>query len=388
MRFAEFKGEWEQKPFGKLTTRVSDPVDVEPTKLYQQIGIRSHGKGIFYKELVDGKTLGNKRVYWLKPNALIVNIIFAWEQAVAKTTEKEIGLIGSHRFPMYFPIEKVSDLDYLLHFFLTKKGKAQLELASPGGAGRNKTLGQKEFENLKLRIPPYQEQIKIASFLTSVNKKISQLTEKKNLLEQYKKGVMQKIFSQEIRFKDENGKAFPKWVKKKLGEVSNVVMGQSPESDSYNSEGNGKPLIQGNADIKNRISKPRNWTTQPTKECQVGDLILTVRAPVGAVAKSIHNACIGRGVCAIRNNSKSTIEYLYQCLLDYELKWIRLEQGSTFTAISGSDIKSIEIPIPSIDEQRIISNFLSVIDKKINQVEIQLEQSLQFKKTLSQNLFC
>ena len=62
LRFPDFKGEWEQKPFGKLTTRVSDPVDVEPTKLYQQIGIRSYGKGIFHKELVDGKTLANKRV--------------------------------------------------------------------------------------------------------------------------------------------------------------------------------------------------------------------------------------------------------------------------------------------------------------------------------------
>jgi type I restriction enzyme S subunit len=170
LRFPEFKQEWEQKPFGKLTSRVSNPVDVEPTKLYQQIGIRSHGKGIFHKELVDGKTLGNKRVFWVKENVLVVNIVFAWEQAVAKTTEREIGLIGSHRFPMYEPIKNVSDLDYLLHFFLTKKGKAQLELASPGGAGRNKTLGQKEFENLKLQTPSYQEQKKIASFLTLIKK--------------------------------------------------------------------------------------------------------------------------------------------------------------------------------------------------------------------------
>ena len=121
LRFPEFEREWEQKPFGKLTTRVTDPVNVKLTKLYQQIEIRSHVNGIFDKELVDGKILGNKRVYWLKANALIVNIIFSWEQAVAITTNKEIGLIGSHRFPMYLPIEEVSDLDYLLHFFLTNK---------------------------------------------------------------------------------------------------------------------------------------------------------------------------------------------------------------------------------------------------------------------------
>lgn len=221
--------------------------------------------------------------------------------------------------------------------------------------------------------PSISEQTRIASFFTVLDQKIAQLKQKKNLLEQYKKGVIQKIFSQEIRFKDENGEKFPKWENKKLGEVSNVVMGQSPDSSSYNSEENGMPLIQGNADIQNRLSKPRNWTTQPTKECKVNDLILTVRAPVGAVAKSIHNACIGRGVCAIRNNAKCTSEFLYQLLLDYELKWVRLEQGSTFTAISGSDIKSIEIPIPSISEQTKIANFLSAIDDKINRTESQIQ---------------
>jgi type I restriction enzyme S subunit len=140
IRFPEFKTNWESRKFGDLTQRISNPVTVELDEIYQQIGIRSFGKGIFYKEFVDGKTLGNKRVFWVLENCLIVNIVFAWEQAVAKTTTSEVGMIASHRFPMYMPVEKVSDLDYLLHFFLTPKGKTLLTLASPGGAGRNKTL--------------------------------------------------------------------------------------------------------------------------------------------------------------------------------------------------------------------------------------------------------
>ena len=187
--------------------------------MYEQIGIRSHGKGLFYKEAVTGKSLGNKRVFWVKENAFVVNIVFAWEQAVAKTTVKEIDKIASHRFPMYLPIDNQSNVDYLLHFFLTKKGKLLLELASPGGAGRNKTLGQKEFENLKFLIPSNPEQKQIADFLTSIGDKITQMKYKKSLLEQYKKGVMQKIFSQEIRFKDENEEDFPEWEEKTLGSV-------------------------------------------------------------------------------------------------------------------------------------------------------------------------
>ncbi len=190
-----------------------------------------------------------------------------------------------------------------------------------------------------------------------------------------------------MRFRADDGGEFAVWEGKTLGDVAEITMGQSPESNSYNTEGVGMHLIQGNADITNRKSNPRNYTSDPTKICEVGDIILTVRAPVGAIAKSFHKACIGRGVCSIKNNSKSTIDFLYQYLLDYEPKWVRLEQGSTFTAISGSDIRSIEIAIPSVEEQTKIANFLSVIDEKI---EAEKKISVQYevlKRYLLQNLF-
>ena len=199
---------------------------------------------------------------------------------------------------------------------------------------------------------------------------------------------MQKIFSQELRFKDENGNDFADWEVKKLGDVAEVIMGQSPNSTSYNTEGIGKLLIQGNADIFNRKSNPRNWTNEPTKECDIGDIVLTVRAPVGGVAKSLHDACIGRGVCAIRNKTGNALEFLYQFLLDYEPKWVRLEQGSTFTAVSGADIRTIEISIPQHEEQTKIANFLTTIDEKINQQQSQIEKVSHYKKGLLQQMFC
>ncbi len=101
----------------------------------------------------------------MEPNSFILNIVFAWERAVTKTTEKELGMIASHRFPMYKPKENVADLDYITKFFITHKGKYILEMASPGGAGRNKTLGQKEFENSTICLPSYEEQKKIGRYL-------------------------------------------------------------------------------------------------------------------------------------------------------------------------------------------------------------------------------
>ena len=228
---------------------------------------------------------------------------------------------------------------------------------------------------------------KISSFLSVVDKKIQQLTKKKELLEEYKKWVMQQIFTQELRFKDDNGNNYPNWKKKKLGEVCNIKMGQSPDSKSYNVRGEGVLLIQGNADICNRQSKPRKWTSSPTKQCEIGDLILTVRAPVGAISKSQHKACIGRGVCSISNNNDSSIEYLYQFLLDYEDKWGKLEQGSTFIAVSGKDIREIKLNIPNLEEQQKIANFLSSLDSKIDLVSIQIENTKAFKKGLLQQMF-
>ena len=158
------------------------------------------------------------------------------------------------------------------------------------------------------------------------------------------------------------------WEEKKLGNVTSIVMGQSPDSTSYNSNGIGLYLIQGNADIKKRKTLPRVWTDTPTKECKVGDIIMTVRAPVGAVAKSIHNACIGRGVCAIRNNQHSVSNYIYQFLLSFEKKWVKFEQGSTFTAVNTKDVKSLKLILPPVQEQTKIAAFLTAVDNKIEQL--------------------
>lgn len=88
--------DWEIQRIDQVVKRVRQPVEVEAETQYQQIGIRSHGKGLFYKELVTGEALGNKSVFWIEPNCFIVNIVFAWEQAVGKTTNSEIGMIASH----------------------------------------------------------------------------------------------------------------------------------------------------------------------------------------------------------------------------------------------------------------------------------------------------
>lgn len=174
------------------------------------------------------------------------------------------------------------------------------------------------------------------------------------------------------------------WSVKKISEVAVVTMGASPSSTSYNDDKIGLPLIQGNADCANRKTKPRIYTSEITKKCKVGDIIMTVRAPVGAISKSNHVACIGRGVCAI--DSKINNEFLYQSLVYHENSWGKLSQGSTFEAVSGSDIKGFKISVPPLKEQEKIAEILSTWDSAIEKQEQLIEKKKEFKKGLMQRL--
>ena len=201
--------------FRDILERVEVPVNVEPDKEYVQIGIRSHGKGLFYKKSVLGKALGNKQVFWIQPNCFILNVVFAWEQAITKTTENEIGMIGSHRFPMYRPKNDLVDIDYLIYYFLTKRGTDILEAASPGGAGRNRTLGQERFLKSKITLPTLPEQQKIAVIL-STQDKVIELKEKLLVQkQQQKKYLMQQLLTGKLRLPDVNGE----WTSVKLKEL-------------------------------------------------------------------------------------------------------------------------------------------------------------------------
>ena len=207
--------DWDVHMLGDCLSRVEKPVEVKPNELYTQIGIRSHGKGLFYKEPVTGAALGNKAVFWIEPDCFIVNIVFAWEQAIGKTTQSEVGMIGSHRFPMYRPVNDRVDIDYLISYFLTKRGTDILEAASPGGAGRNKTLGQDRFLKSKIVLPPIEEQQKIAAILTTQDRVI-ELKEKRLAEKQrQKKYLMQQLLTGKKRLPGFSGE----WKNIKLCEV-------------------------------------------------------------------------------------------------------------------------------------------------------------------------
>ena len=189
-----------------------------------------------------------------------------------------------------------------------------------------------------------------------------------------------KVLKPKIRFKGFTDT----WEQRKLVEIANIIMGQSPDGINYTDNPTDNILIQGNADLDNGMVVPRIWTTQITKISKPNDIIFTVRAPVGEVAKNTYNAVIGRGVASISGNN-----FLYQALkkmkeFDY---WSKLSAGSTFDSINSEQLKNSEINIPLNEEQKQIGNFLEKIDNLITLHQSKYDKLVNVKKALLEKMF-
>ena len=175
------------------------------------------------------------------------------------------------------------------------------------------------------------------------------------------------------------------WEQRKLGEICEVTMGQSPDGSTYSDEPSDYILVQGNADLKDGWVVPRVWTTQKTKTAQAGDLIMSVRAPAGAMGKTAYDAVIGRGVAAIKGN-----EFIYQTLVKYDSDgyWKKLAAGSTFESVNSSEVKGAIINIPQdIKEQEKIGEYFSNLDNLITLHQRKLDTLKKLKKGFLQKMF-
>lgn len=152
--------EW--KPLKEVASLVRRAVKTKPDGRYEEMGIRSFGKGTFQKPVLTGKQIGNKRIYTIHEGDLVFNNVFAWEKAIAVAKAEDHGRVGSHRFITYVPHEGQATSEFLCHHFLGERGIEDIRAASPGSAGRNRTLGLKKLEKILVPVPEYDEQKRFA----------------------------------------------------------------------------------------------------------------------------------------------------------------------------------------------------------------------------------
>ena len=219
IRFRGFEDDWEQRKLAELVTRYEDPVET-PHDGYIRLGIRSHAKGTFHEYVEPGHELETAQMHRVAANKLIFNITFAWEHAVAITTEDDAGKLVSHRFPQ-FSLSELLRPEFLKYVILDEGFHHKLYLASPGGAGRNRVLKVDEALDYPIFFPSVEEQHKIGEFLNQLNDLITLHQRKLEKLKIVKKTMLVNCFPK-------NGEKVPKfrfsgftgdWEQRKLGDI-------------------------------------------------------------------------------------------------------------------------------------------------------------------------
>jgi type I restriction enzyme, S subunit len=161
-------------PMAQVAPLVRRPVEIDPEALYPEIGVRSFGRGTFHKPDLEGAAVGTKRLFESRSGDLLFNIVFAWEGAVAVAQPSDHGRFGSHRFLTCVCDPQLAEPNFLEFYFATQIGRAQLLQASPGGAGRNRTLGLRALEDIRVPLPPLEEQRRLVAQIDRINASVNE----------------------------------------------------------------------------------------------------------------------------------------------------------------------------------------------------------------------
>lgn len=372
LRFPEFQGEWEELGLSELLDFKNG---LNPK-------LDKFGKGIKFISVMD----------------ILKNAVITYDciKASVDVTEKELSDFSVEKGDILFQrssetLEDVGRANVYMDdktavfggFVIRGKKKGEYDpqyfnylLRSPfarkrivpmGAGAQHFNIGQEGLSKVNLHFANIKEQKKIGKMFSLLDERIATQNKIIEDLKKLKSAISHILFSSKGAIH--------------LSEIANVVMGQSPSSNAYNDQGLGMPLVQGNLDISNGKTTPRLYTAEFNQTTEKGNIILTVRAPVGEVAKATQKVCLGRGVCAIIPHEENMSDFIYQYLTFYKFMWRRYEQGSTFTSINGSDVRNIFCP-----KVRNVS-ILTLLDIKINIEERVIKQYQSQKQYMLYQMF-
>jgi type I restriction enzyme S subunit len=405
LRFPDFEGEWEKKKLGELS--IINPTTVKLPNKFIYIDLESVTNGQLIKEEVVFKNEAPSRAQRVLE---IEDILFQMVRPYQKNNlyfDKNGDYVASTGYAQIKTKQSSRFLYQYLHLqqFVDEVIERCTGTSYPA-------INSKDLAKISVSYPTLPEQQKIASFFTAIDKKITQLKQKKTLLEHYKKGAMQKIFSQQVRFKDDKGFEFPKWEKSKFNQIYSFRVTNSFSRDDLNyEEGDVKNLHYGDIHTKFNtlfdITKEEVPFIKPDVSikrissdnyCKTSDIVFA--------DASEDLADVGKSIELVNLNDEKVLAGLHTILARPDVTKIasgfggylmkspevrqqimKIAQGSKITSISSTRLCDIELNTPCPDEQTKIANFLSSIDVKINQTRMQIEKAEVWKKGLMQQMF-
>ncbi len=399
LRFSEYGGKWERIKLGKITLLITGATPSTMNGDYWGGTIRWMNSG----------ELNLKRVYEVENRITEKGLKHSSTKLIPKHSVL-IGLAGQGKtrgtvamnmvelctnqsIAAILPAENIYNSDFLYHNLDGRYDELRKLSTGEGGRGG---LNLQILKSLPINLPTLPEQQKIANFFTAIDQKISQLKRKKTLLEQYKKGVMQKIFSQQIRFKPalsevegDDGKEFPDWELRRLGEVFQEFRKASTLNNQYEvlTSSNKGLLLQKDYYGDNRITERENKGFNVIPE---GFITYRSRSDNGIFTFNMNNLGLTGVIStyypvftAIDGDNKFFVEFL-----NYHWKIISVfSVGTSQKVFPFTAFNQTILGIPSKEEQTKIANFLSAIDNKIQHTQKQIERAEQWKKGLMQKMF-
>lgn len=378
LRFKEFSDEWEEKKLGEI----AELIDGDRGKNYPNEK-EILEKGILFlstSNFSDNKLILNKKNRYISQEKFdLLTKGKVTSQDLIITLRGSIGNIvvfENDKFSTAFINAQmmiirpnINNKYYLYYLFQTLKSKKEIENMSSGSA--QPQLTKKDLKSFKLFYPSFQEQEKIVNFLSSVDKKISLIEEKLELFKEYKKGVMQKIFSQELRFKDNEGNDYPQWEEKRLGEILKIGSGKD-----YKHLNKGNIPVYGTGGIITRVDS-YIYNGESVGIGRKG----TINKPV-FFNKKFWTVDTLFYTYDFKNALPKFIYYIFN-----NIDWLSYNEATGVPSLSKITIQKIKINIPILEEQQKIANFLFSIDTKIEKIERELENLKEFKKGLLQQMF-
>lgn len=373
---------WREVAFGDVLDVVKRPAIIDPNENYQLIKVKRNRGGIFPRETKRGSEIKTQTQFYAAADDFVISRRQVVHGACGIVPPKLSGALVSNEYATLVPKNGLC-LKFLVYLSHTDHFQKTCFHASVGVVIEKMIFNLDDWLNHRFYLPPLEEQERIVRIFAAAERAIARTEDLAEAKRKLKEGLEQQLLSGKRRLPKFDGC----WTSVSLGELAGISMGSSPPSSSYNDLSDGLPLIQGNADTSNRRSAPRVWTSVVTTTCNVGDILLSVRAPVGKISISDHKACIGRGMASILAHPHCSQSYLYQALLRAESQWLRLSQGSTFTAINRNDLRSLRIELTEeIAEQEAIAKVLGVVDRQVEIFECKLVALYKLKKGLVQRL--
>ena len=386
LRFPKFEGDWQHQELSKvlIESNVMAFIDLPLYSLTIESGIVPKTERYERSFLVKNEAAAYKVV---QPNDFAYNPMNLRFGALARHIEsRPVKVSKYYNIFSVNPKENVLFVDHLL----TKSSSIRLyDSIAMGSLVEKKRVHFSDFLNCNFLLPSIAEQEKIANFLGAVDTRLNQLRRKRELLQTYKRGVMQKLFSQEIRFKGAIGSEFPDWEKKKLGDVVIFKNGKAHENCVVE---NGKFIIVNSKFIatEGEVKKYSDFQLEPLKE---NDIVMVMSdVPNGkALAKCFYIRSSGKytlnqRICSLTVKERTNSKYLYYSI-NRNKYFLEFDSGVSQTNLRKEEVLGCPVLVPSIAEQEKIADVLTVIDRKIEAISRQIEQCDRFKQGLLQKMF-